>query len=644
MLEDIKGVGPKVISNLNKLGIYTIKDLIEYYPYRYEILKRTDLNSEKVVIDGYLEENAKIFRYGKKDRLTFRFNTGSNIINVIIFNRGFLKGKLLIGIKLTLIGKYDIIKNTLVASDLRFSLLPEKTIIEPIYHETKGITSKQINNIIVSSYNYVDKVDSVLPDYLVDKYKFLDKYTSIKEIHNPTSTSNYNSSLNRLKFEELYEFMYKINILKNNKKLQIGLKRSVDYKKIEEVINNLPFKLTGDQIKAIKEIYTDLISPKRMNRLLEGDVGSGKTIVSFIALYINYLSGYEGALMAPTEILAVQHYNNITKLFPNLKVSLLTGKLTVKEKKEIYKKIENKEVDIIIGTSALIQDNIKYNNLGLVITDEQHRFGVNQRATLKNKGITPDVLYMSATPIPRTYALVLYGDMDVSIIKEKPSGRIDVKTSLYDMKHIKDALIVMYKELKNNHQVYVVSPIIEDDENELMDVYRLEEELGKAFKDKNIKVLHGKMKNDEKEKIMNDFKNNKINILISTTVIEVGVDVPNATVMAIFDAYKFGLSTLHQLRGRVGRSNLESYCLLISDKESKRLDILTKTNDGYKISEEDFKLRGSGDLLGIRQSGDMSFKLVNLERDYNILLKAKEEVEYSLNNNLIDIIDIDNLA
>ena len=644
MLEDIKGVGPKVISNLNKLGIYTIKDLIEYYPYRYEILKRTDLNSEKVVIDGYLEENAKIFRYGKKDRLTFRFNTGSNIINVTIFNRGFLKSKLLIGTKLTLIGKYDIIKNTLVASDLRFSLLPEKTIIEPIYHETKGITSKQINNIIVSSYNYVDKVDSVLPDYLVDKYKFLDKYASIKEIHNPTSTSNYNSSLNRLKFEELFEFMYKINILKNNKKLQIGLKRDVDYKKIEDLINNLPFKLTNDQVKAIKEIYEDLISPKRMNRLLEGDVGSGKTIVSFIALYINYLSGYEGALMAPTEILAIQHYNNITKLFPNLKVALLTGKLTVKEKKEIYKKIENKEVDIIIGTSALIQDNIKYNNLGLVITDEQHRFGVNQRATLKNKGVTPDVLYMSATPIPRTYALVLYGDMDVSIIKEKPSGRIDVKTSLYDMNHIKDVLTIMYQELKNKHQIYVVSPIIEDDENELMDVYHLEEELGKAFKNANIKVLHGKMKNEEKDDIMNDFKNNKINILISTTVIEVGVDVPNATVMAIFDAYKFGLSTLHQLRGRVGRSNLESYCLLISDKESKRLDILTKTNDGYKISEEDFKLRGSGDLLGIRQSGDMSFKLVNLERDYNILLKAKEEVEYSLNNNLIDIIDIDNLA
>ena len=644
MLEDIKGVGPKVISNLNKLGIYTIKDLIEYYPYRYEILKRTDLNSEKVVIDGYLEENAKIFRYGKKDRLTFRFNTGNNIINVIIFNRGFLKSKLLIGTKLTLIGKYDIIKNTLVASDIRFSLLPEKTTIEPIYHETKGITSKQLNNIIVSSYSYVDKVDSILPSYLEDKYKFLDKYTSIKELHNPTSTSNYNSSLNRLKFEELFEFMYKINILKNNKKLQIGLKRDVDYKKIEDLINNLPFKLTNDQVKAIKEIYDDLISPKRMNRLLEGDVGSGKTIVSFIALYINYLSGYEGALMAPTEILSIQHYNNITKLFPNLKVALLTGKLTVKEKKEIYKKIENKEVDIIIGTSALIQDNIKYNNLGLVITDEQHRFGVNQRATLKNKGVTPDVLYMSATPIPRTYALVLYGDMDVSIIKEKPSGRIDVKTSLYDMNHIKDVLTIMYKELKNNHQVYVVSPIIEDDENELMDVYHLEEELGKAFKDKNIKVLHGKMKNEEKDAIMNDFKNNKINILISTTVIEVGVDVPNATVIAIFDAYKFGLSTLHQLRGRVGRSNLESYCLLISDKESKRLDILTKTNDGYKISEEDFKLRGSGDLLGIRQSGDMSFKLVNLERDYNILLKAKEEVEYALNNKLIDIIDLDNLA
>ena len=385
-----------------------------------------------------------------------------------------------------------------------------------------------------------------------------------------------------------------------------------------------------------------MIDSKRMNRLLQGDVGSGKTIVAIISMYMNYLSGYQSALMAPTEILAQQHYNNICELFKDydIKVCLLTGKLKIKEKKEIYEKLNNGEIDFIIGTHALISDNVNYKNLGLVITDEQHRFGVNQRGNLKNKGITPDILYMSATPIPRTYALTIYGDMDISSIKTLPNGKKEIITTLKKESEIKDVLTSIYKELKQNHQVYVIAPLIEEsDKSDLKNVYELEKNMNKAFgKLYNIGILHGKMSNEEKENVMKDFKDNKINILISTTVIEVGVDVKNATMMVIFDSYRFGLSALHQLRGRVGRNNIQSYCILISDRETERLNILTKTNDGFKISEEDFKLRGSGDLFGNRQSGDMAFKIANLRRDYNILLRAKEDsLEYLRKHNEEDL-------
>ena len=380
------------------------------------------------------------------------------------------------------------------------------------------------------------------------------------------------------------------------------------------------------------------ISPDRMNRLLQGDVGSGKTIISFIALYINYLSGYQGALMAPTEILANQHLINIKNIFKdyNINVRLLTGKMKVSEKKKINEELKNGNIDILIGTHALFQDDIVYKNLGLVITDEQHRFGVNQRKSLKNKGMTPDILYMSATPIPRTYALTIYGDMDVSSIKTMPNGRKKVITSLYKEEEIKEVLEAMYKELLSGHQIYVVAPLIDDSEkSDMENTSALEEKMNKAFGKKyNIGVLHGKMTSSEKDKVMSEFKENKIQILVSTTVIEVGVDVKNATMMVIFDAYRFGLSALHQLRGRVGRNELQSYCILISDRESKRLEILTKTNDGFVVAEEDFKLRGSGDLFGQRQSGDMNFKLANIKNDFSILLKAKEEADIYLKNDV----------
>ena len=636
-LEKIKGIGQAKIKILNKLNIENVEDLLMHYPFRYDVIKKTDITNlqdeDKVIIDGIIETNPNVFYFSrKKDKTSFKLNTGDKLLNIVIFNRGFLKSKLSIGTTITVIGKYDKRNNNVVASEIRFERLQDKEEIEPVYHITNGITGKQINNIIKNID--IDVLDYI-PEYINDKYKLLSKKEAIKEIHFPTTINKLKQARTKLKYEELFLFMLKINYLKN-KNHKEGLKKIIDYKKVQELINNLPFELTKDQLKSVEDIYNDMIDVKQMNRLLQGDVGSGKTIVSFISLYMNYLAGYQGSLMAPTEILAIQHYNNIKKILPDLNIELLTGKTKTKEKNEILKKLKNNEIDILIGTHSLISENVIYNNLGLVITDEQHRFGVNQRANLKNKGTNPDILYMSATPIPRTYALTIYGDMEVSNIKTMPSGRIEVKTLLKKDSEIKEVLELMYKELKNNHQVYVIAPLIEtNEESEMENVYELEEKMNKAFgKLYKVGILHGKMSNKEKDEVMNDFKDNKIQILVSTTVIEVGIDVKNATVITIFDSYRFGLSALHQLRGRVGRSSLESYCILISSKETERLNVLTKTTDGFKISEEDFKLRGSGDLFGIRQSGDMNFKLADLKNDYNMLLKAKEDSDYFIKNDL----------
>ena len=647
-LENIKGLGPKNLQLINKLGIYTIDDLINFYPFRYDVIERSNVDElndgDKIIIDGIIESVPSIFYFGKRrDKMSFKLNTGENIFRVDIYNRGFLKSKLKIGTNITVIGKIDKKHNLIIVSDISFGAIL-KTKIEPVYHTTYGIgitTIKKYINGIIDNYH----TKSLLPDYLIDKYKLMDKDEAIKIVHNPTKLNELNKALNRLRYEELFLFMCKMNYLKNNIQYKEGLKRVVDKSKVYELINNLEFKLTDDQLKAVEDIYNDLTLPYRMNRLLQGDVGSGKTIVSFISLFINYLGGYQGALMAPTEVLAIQHYNNIKKLFKdyNINIELLIGKTTKRDKNRIYKELEEGNVDIIIGTHALFTDEVNYKNLGLVITDEQHRFGVNQRANLKNKGITPDVLYMSATPIPRTYALTLYGDMEISNIKTLPNGKKDIITTIKSEKDIKDVLTSMYNELKEGHQVYVIAPLVEEsDKVDFNNVYELEEKMNKAFgKLYNIGVLHGKMKSDEKDEIMTKFQNNEIQILISTTVVEVGVDVKNATMIVIFDAYMFGLSSLHQLRGRVGRNDLQSYCILISNHETERLNILTKTNDGFKISEEDFKLRGSGDLFGVRQSGDMVFNIADLKRDYNLLLKAKEDsIEFLSSSKVNDNLEL----
>ena len=642
-LKDVKSIGPKSLSLLNKINIHTIEDLVTHYPFRYDVLERNELSEVedggKIIIDGKVESIPILMRFkAGLNKMNFRLVTPSGVVGVSIFNRAFLKSQLTVGTGITVIGKLDKSKNVITASDIKMGVLSNKVRIEPVYHCTSGLTNKNISTFInMALLMHGKEIPDYIPQEYIEKYNFLNKKTALNVIHNPSTSEKLKEVTIRLKYEELFEFMFKINYLKEqNKREKNGLERVIDQKRIDKFIKRIPFELTGDQLKAVDEIIKDLEAPSRMNRLLQGDVGSGKTIVAFIGMLANHYSGYQSALMAPTEILAMQHYLNLKKFLEkeDIRVELLTGSTPKKEKNDIYKGLKDGSIHMIIGTHALIQDEVEYNNLGLVITDEQHRFGVHQRANLQNKGIKPDVLYMSATPIPRTYALTIFGDMDVSTIKERPKGRQKIDTYLKSTSEIKDVLGMMYEELKAGHQVYVIAPLIEESENsDLTNVCELRDKMKLAFGEHyKIDIVHGKMSSGAKDLIMDQFKNNEVQILISTTVVEVGVDVPNATTMVIFDADRFGLSTLHQLRGRVGRGTSKSQCILISDSDAERLKIMETVDDGFEISEEDFKLRGHGDLFGTKQSGDMAFKIASIKSDYKILLQTKKDSkEYLLN-------------
>lgn len=640
-LETIEGVGPKTKELLNKIKIYTVEDLLNYYPYRYDIIKRSDLSNlsdgDKIIIDGIVEGQPTTIYINKSlKKMIFRISTKTMILNVTLYNRAHLYSDLKSGKEVTIIGKYNKLKNTVIVSDIRFGLLPPSAKIEPIYYTTEGLTVKQISKFeAIALENDYDVIDLV-PRYIEEKYNLMNKKSAIKNIHVPEDILLLKKARQRIKYEELFMYVLKINYLKNKiNNDNLAIERNIDKDKLDKFIKSLPFELTLDQDKAVNDIINDLSIKKRMNRLLQGDVGSGKTVIALIAVYANYLSKYQSALMAPTEILAVQHYEEAKKIFSKYKlnIALLTSSTSNKDKKTIYEELENGKIDLIIGTQALIQENVKYKKLGLVITDEQHRFGVNQRDTFKSKGISPDVLSMSATPIPRTYALTIYGDTDVSSIKSKPKGRKEIITVFKKEKDITDVLEMMKKELELNHQIYVVAPMIDtESDSEKESVYDLEEKMNKAFgKISKIGIIHGKLDPKDKDKVMKDFEKNKINILISTTVIEVGVNVPNASMIVIFNANMFGLSTLHQLRGRVGRGDTQSYCVLVAKESEERLRFLENTSDGFEISEYDFQTRGEGDLFGTRQSGELGLKMANIKRDFKMLLKAKEDADEFIN-------------
>ncbi len=640
-LETIDGIGPKTKELLNKIKIYDRSDLLNYYPYRYDIIKRSDISNlndgDKIIIDGIIEGQPTVIFINKSlKKMIFRINNRTNILNVTIYNRNYLYQDLKSGKEVTIIGKYNKLKNAVIASDIRFGMLPPGAKIEPIYYVTEGLTVKQISKFISSALEEDYQVEDLVPRFLVEKYNLMDKKTAIKNIHVPEDILLLKKARQRIKYEELFMYVLKVNYLKQKMSDDsTAIERNLDKDKLDKFIKGLPFELTLDQDKAVNDIINDLSIKKRMNRLLEGDVGSGKTIVALIAIYANYLSKYQSALMAPTEILANQHYEDAKKIFAKYKLNmaLLTSSTSNKDKKEIYKGLEDGSIDLVIGTHSLIQDAVKYKKLGLVITDEQHRFGVNQRDTLKSKGLSPDVLTMTATPIPRTYALTIYGDTAISEIKSKPSGRKEVITVFKKNKEITSVLEMMKQELDLNHQIYVVAPMIETDDNDDKEsVKDLEEKMNKAFgKISKIGIIHGKLDPKEKDKVMRNFENNKINILISTTVIEVGVNVPTASMIVIFNANMFGLSTLHQLRGRVGRSDIQSYCILVAENPEEKLRLMEKTNNGFEISEYDFQTRGEGDLFGTRQSGELGLKMANIKKDFKMLLKAKEDADLFIN-------------
>ena len=641
-LSSIKGLGPKTLESLKNININTIEDLVSYYPYRHDLIVLNDIKTaedkQNVIIECIVDSVPLTRRFrANMTSLMFRAMSNKKMIAVMIFNRAFLKTQLKPGTTITVIGKYDALKNTVIASDIKFEKIKTGSI-ETVYHLTSGLTSKTLKKAINEALlKYDDYVDYV-PSYLNEKYKFITKKDAVNLMHNPTCQEDVKKALMKLKYEELFLFMFKINYLKEiNKISKTGYIRNIDPEDVNDFIRTLPFELTNDQNKAVEDIYNDMTSSKRMNRMLQGDVGSGKTIISIIAAYINHLAKYQTALMAPTEVLAYQHYETIKTILEstNIRVALLVGSMKKKEKDEIVEKLEKGKIDFIIGTHALLSENVVFKNLGLVITDEQHRFGVNQRANLKNKGLLPDTLYMSATPIPRTFALTIYGDMDISNIKTKPKGRKDIKTIIKSEKDLVSVYELMKEEIDKHHQVYVVSPLIEEsDVIDLTTVNEIKRNIDLYFK-KEVKsaILHGKLSKADKDKIMEEFKSGEIDVLISTTVIEVGIDVKNATMMVIYDAERFGLATLHQLRGRVGRNEFESSCVLIGDESCKRLQVLCESNDGFYITEKDYEMRGEGDLFGVKQSGDMSFKVAKLHEDMKILLQARDDSkEFLLEN------------
>ncbi|MBM7635356.1 ATP-dependent DNA helicase RecG [Streptococcus saliviloxodontae] len=631
----LKGFGPKSAEKFTKLGLFTIEDLFLYFPFRYEDFKSKSvfelMDGEKAVVTGTVVTPANVQYYGfKRNRLTFKIKQGEVVIAVSFFNQPYLVDKIELGSEVAVFGKWEATKSALTGMKV---LAQVEDDMQPVYHVAQGISQAALVKAIKAAFDtgLLETLEETLPQVLMDKYRLMTRQEAVAAMHFPRDLADYKQALRRVKFEELFYFQMNLQMLKAENKSEVnGLVINYDRQKLENKVSALPFPLTEAQRRSLDEILADMSSGSHMNRLLQGDVGSGKTVIASLAMYAAYTAGLQSALMVPTEILAEQHFQSLSELFPDLNVALLTSGMKAAVKRAAMSGIADGSVDMIVGTHSLIQDAVSYHNLGLVITDEQHRFGVNQRRVFREKGDNPDVLMMTATPIPRTLAITAFGEMDVSIIDQMPAGRKPIITRWVKHQQLDTVLNWIKGELAKDSQVYFISPLIEESEAmDLKNAVALHQELVDYFGETaTVALMHGRMKNDEKDAIMQDFKHQKSQILVSTTVIEVGVNVPNATVMVIMDADRFGLSQLHQLRGRVGRGEKQSYAILVANPKNetgkKRMTAMVETTDGFVLAEEDLKMRGSGEIFGTRQSGIPEFKAADLIEDYAILEEARK--------------------
>lgn len=637
-LSQIKGLGPKRLAVLNELNIHTVEDLILYLPTRYEDNTVIDLNEAEdqaiVTVVGEVYSTPTVAFFGRnKSKLTVHIMVDQIAVKCTFFNQPYLKKKIELHGTVTVKGKWNRAKQEINGNRMFFSQqMDESGQYEPVYRIKEGIKQKPLRDMIRQVLDQVT-IQEWLSEDLRKKYKLETLEDTIKALHFATDKASLLKARRTYAFTELFMFELRMQWLNRLEKTSDeAIDVDYDINLVKHFIDSLPFELTDAQKHSVNEIFRDLKAPIRMHRLLQGDVGSGKTVVAAICMYALKTAGYQSALMVPTEILAEQHAESLVDLFGDrMNVALLTGSVKGKKRKLLLEQLNNNEIDCIIGTHALIQDDVKFNNVGLVITDEQHRFGVNQRQLLREKGAMTNVLFMTATPIPRTLAISVFGEMDVSSIKQLPKGRKPIITSWSKHETYESVLNQMTSELKKGRQAYVICPLIESSEHleDVQNVVELYESLQSYYGVEKVGLLHGKLHSDEKDEVMQRFSNHEIDILVSTTVVEVGVNVPNATFMMIYDADRFGLSTLHQLRGRVGRSEQQSYCVLIASPKTEtgieRMNIMTQTTDGFELSERDLEMRGPGDFFGVKQSGLPDFLVANVVEDYKMLEVARDE-------------------
>lgn len=620
------------------LQIKNLQDLFHYYPYRYNVFVPTPLvEGSKVVIGGTITSPIKsVFFQGRKNRINFEIMSDNQLIKVVIFNRYFMFNALKQAKDVSISGVYTKKTNTIVVNDIKLMSMDKAAGIYPLYHLKNNYKNNDYAKLVFTLLKkYYQSLDNVLPDFLIKKYQLLQKKDAIRYIHFPTDEKILKYARRSLIYEEL--FLYAVNniLVKNQLTNNDAYIKDFNFDDLQVVFDQLEFKLTNDQQQVLQAISEDLSSNKLMNRLILADVGSGKTIVALLSAYLTYLSGYQTALMAPTTILATQHYQTARALFDKIEfnVALLTSSTSAEERRAILADLSKGKTDLIIGTHALIQDDVQFKNLGLAILDEQQRFGVNQRKQLKDKGDVVESLMLSATPIPRTLAQTYYSALDVSYIYEKPSFKKPIISYYYQSKSIKPFYDKLMELLEQRNQVYIVTPLVMESENiDTKNAIAIYENIKKYFDGQyKVGLAHGKMKNDEKNKVMEDFVNHDINILVATSLIEVGVNVKNANCIVIYDAHRFGLSQLHQLRGRVGRGSRQGYCVFLSNADDEKaiakLEFLASTNDGFKIAEYDLEHRGPGDILGLKQSGLPSFNIANLVSDKKIFDLAQIDAQ-----------------